>query len=114
MDIVRRDPVLEACQNRGLGSQNTAIMDKKNKKDNSEKNDNSMEKDNPKLNVENVNDIEDVTDVCTDVLPKYTSEQLETISIEYVDWKTALLTNHLEETPNFSILEEYKKRVCII
>lgn len=113
LDVVHRDPVLESYQNRGL-SQNTNVNEK-NKKEDSEKNDNSKENDNSnQMDVDNADNIDDDIDLDAKVLPEYTSEQLEKLSLERILWHISIFQEHFKENPNLSILDEYRRRVCIM
>lgn len=114
-DNRQRDPVIEsykASESQGK-SHDKSTLNEENENEPSEKNEKSPEKDVPSMM--NVDDDSDISLNDCKELPQYTDEQLESFDFEKVKYDYVLIQEEvIKNKPNFSVLEEYKKRVFIL
>lgn len=104
---------MESYQNHGAITQNTAISNKQDEKEQNEKNDDPQEKDSDEIQIDDDEKEKSFDDSNDEVLPKYTDEQLEKVNLNDIHMKKTSVDEHLaKEKPNFNILDEYLKRVC--
>lgn len=115
IDNRQRDPVVESYQTLESKGQNrnTSTLNEGNEKEQSEKNEKSPEDDESnQMQVDE--DIDIPPNIDCKKLPKYTVEQLESFDYEKIRYTYVLVHEELTKTtPNFSVLEEYKKRVIV-
>lgn len=109
-DNRQRDPVIESYQTSESKGQNhnKSTLNEENEKEPFEKNDKSTEEEPNQMQVD-----DDLDSDCKE-LPRYTDEQLEAFNLEKIKYDYVIVHEELTKNkPNFSILEEYKKRVFI-
>lgn len=108
IDNIQCDPIMESYQNYESNNQD---LGKKNENENNEKNNpNKMQVDDDDIDEENKGEI----DINQTNFIKYSPEQLENLNVEVIKEEIVILNNNLNgEKPNFNILEEFQKRVCI-
>lgn len=114
IDNNHRDPVTESYQNHELKniSIKSNTLDVSVDEDHSENNDKPQKtNDTDEIN-DDINQNVDDNDIDIKELPRYTVEQLE--SIDETALKNFKVSEKNIEKPNFNVLDEYDKRVCIL
>lgn len=102
IDNIQRDPVTESYQI------NTSTSLEKNEKEHFVNNEKSPQKDIPN---QGQNDAEENLMNNSKELPLYTPEQLEAFDWEEIDYNLKIILEVVNQKPNFSVLDEYKKKV---